>query len=295
MTLVTVGIPFHDEERFLEPAIRSVLAQTFENLELLLVDDGSTDRSLEIARSFSDPRVNVLPPDGERRFLAARLNEITRRARGEVIARMDGDDVAHPERLARQVAVMQRDASYDAVGTWAALIGEDEEPFAITEAASLPATLATALTRGLFPHATLVARRAWLAANPYDETLTRAEDRDLWCRTVQTSRFHVVPAPLYVVRTHERDASFVADYLASQEQNRELFVRYGRAAMGTRRAAVQWAASHAKGLVMRAAVQAHLARRLVRRRGRLPSEEEKTLVREALAAARGERWSVDEP
>src|SRR4051794_20441310 len=108
MPRVTIGIPFHDEERFLEQAITSVLRQSFADFELLLIDDGSTDRSLEIARSFDDPRIEVTA-DGRRRFLAARLNEITRRARGELIARMDGDDVAHPERLSRQLALLDAD------------------------------------------------------------------------------------------------------------------------------------------------------------------------------------------
>lgn len=285
MALVTVGIPFHDEERFLEQAIRSVLAQTYDEIELLLVDDGSTDRSLEIARSFQDPRVVVIEPDGRRRFLAARLNEITRRARGELVARMDGDDVAHPERLARQMAALRADASCEAVGSWVALIDEDEAPFAVAEAVSLPATLETALARGLFSHATLLARRAWLAANPYDEHLTRTEDRDLWCRTVSTTRFAVIPLPLYVVRTRERDEGFLRNYVESQAQHRELIVRYGKQAMGTRRAALQWAASLAKGLIMRAAVRADLASQLVRRRGRAPTDAERTMVREALAAA----------
>ena len=286
MPVVTVGIPFHDEERFLEQAVRSVLAQTFDDLEILLVDDGSTDRSLEIARSFSDPRVVVVPPDGHRRFLAARLNQITRLARGELVARMDGDDVSHPARLARQIAVLRDDPTCDAVGTWIALVAEDEQPFAVVEAAQVPATLAVALSRGLFSHATLVGRRAWLEANPYDESLTRAEDRDLWCRTVLTSRFQIVADPLYVVRTRARDSSFLRDYLQSQQQNRELFVRYGKPAMGVRRAAMHWAASHAKGAIMRLAVHAGLATRLVRRRGRIPTAHERELIREAVAAGR---------
>jgi glycosyltransferase involved in cell wall biosynthesis len=125
---VTVGIPFFDEQDFLGAAIRSVLAQTTDDFELLLVDDGSTDRSLEIARSVADPRV-VVRSDGLRKHLPARLNEIARAARGELVLRRDADDVSHPERLARFDAVPR----CDGVGTWAALIDDAEEPFAVVE------------------------------------------------------------------------------------------------------------------------------------------------------------------
>lgn len=287
MPVVSVGIPFYNEERFLEQAVRSVLAQTLDDLEVILVDDGSSDRSLEIARSFTDPRVVVVPPDGRRRFLAARLNQITRAARAGLVARMDGDDIAHPDRLARQVAILSEDAKCDAVGTWIALVGEDEQPFAVTETAQVPPTLEIALSRGLLSHATLVGRRAWLEANPYNERLTRVEDRDLWCRTVSTSRFRIVPSPLYVVRIHACEPGFLEDYLEAQRQNRQLIVRYGAQAMGARRAAVHWAASHGKSAVMRMAVHAGLAPRLVRRRGRAPTADERAMIDEALLAGRG--------
>src|SRR5262245_13561202 len=122
---VTVAISFNDEELYLAGAVRSVLGQTFEDFELLLLDDGSRDRSLEIARGFlSDPRVRVFS-DGSRRHLAARLNEATRLARGRYIARMDADDVMHPRRLAVQVAHLDREPDCRAVGTWIALVTDD--------------------------------------------------------------------------------------------------------------------------------------------------------------------------
>jgi hypothetical protein len=132
----------------------------------------------------------------------------------------------------------------------------------------------------------MVARRAWLRHNPYDEELTRAEDRDLWCRTVQTSRFAVVPSPLYVVRIAHRDVSFLAGYLESQRQNRILFRRHGLAAVGPARTARLWTASHLKEIAMHAAVRAGVTDRLVRRRGRSPTADERALIAEAVEAAR---------
>ena len=282
--LVSIGIPFRNEERHLAAAVRSVLAQTWTNLEVLLVDDGSTDGSLAIARSLRDPRVTVTS-DGLRRHLPARLNEIAKRARGELVARMDGDDLAHPDRIRRQVAALaSAGPACDAAGTWAALVDENDELFAVIEA-SLPASPLSALERGIFP-----TPRSWRVAIGCSRTHTtndsRAGDRDLWCRTVATSRFVIVPEPLYVVRAEPRHPTFLPDYLESQRQNRILFARYGPRTMGVARTYRARAASLAKAGIMSVAVRLGVAERLVRRRGRPPTASERRLVERALACER---------
>lgn len=291
---VTVGIPFYNEERFLGRAVRSVLAQSEQDLELYLVDDGSTDHSLAIARSFDDPRVVVLS-DGLRRHLPARLNEIVRRARAPLVARMDADDISHPERLARELSLLAADARCDAVGTWVGLVDHRGGHFAVVEAAALPSTPAVALTRGLLPHATLLARREWLLANPYDEALTRAQDADLWCRTVSTSRFAVVPEPLYVVRVSTDRTRFVADYLKAQRHSRALVLRYGPGALGRSGTARAWLVSYGKSVVMRVASTAGLAENLVRLRGRQPTARERAMVAEALGSEPAEPAEATQP
>jgi glycosyltransferase involved in cell wall biosynthesis len=284
MALVTVGLPFFDEERNLGAAIRSILAQTVTDLEILLVDDGSRDASLAIARSFRDPRITVIA-DGARRHLPARLNEIVRRARAPFVARIDADDVMHPTRLARQLALFERQPSYDVVGTWAVLIDANDVPFAVAETGRLPPSPREALVRGVLPHATVLGKRTWFEANPYDETLTRAEDRDLWCRTVKTSHFGVVPECLYVVRVDTDKQSFLASYVETQRQNRRIFAKYGPACVGRLGTARLALGAHARSLVMTAVMRGGLADRLVRRRGRPPTAQEIALAREALSAA----------
>jgi glycosyltransferase involved in cell wall biosynthesis len=284
MPLVTVGLPFFDEQKHLGDAIRSVLAQTFTDFELLLVDDGSRDESLAIARSFRDPRITVVA-DGKRRHLPARLNEIVQRSHARYVARMDADDVAHPARLARQIAILEANASCDVVGTWAALADADGEPFGVIETPAASPSPGDVLVNGALAHATIVGRRAWFVANAYDETLTRAEDRDLWCRTAATSSFSVVPECLYVVRVDPDKRSFLASYVEAQRQNRLIFRRYGPEMVGRLRTSRLIASTHAKTLVMRGLVRSGLADRLVRRRGRPAAPEELRMAREALATA----------
>src|SRR5215207_5701854 len=113
---VTIGLPFYNAANTLASAVRSVFAQTYHDWELILVNDGSSDRSLEIADAVKDPRIRVMS-DGRNKGLAARLNEITSSACGRYIARMDADDLMHPDRLARQVALLQTRPRVDVVGT----------------------------------------------------------------------------------------------------------------------------------------------------------------------------------
>lgn len=284
MPVITVGLPFFDEERHLADAIRSVLAQSFTDFELVLVDDGSRDRSLTVARSFADPRIRIVA-DGERRCLPARLNEIVRTARAPYVARMDADDVMHPMRLRRQLAVLEAQPLVDVVGTWAIFVDAEGRPFGVIETGPLPATPKNALLGGILPHATVLGRRAWFEANPYDETLTRAEDRDLWCRTAATGTFAVVPECLYVCRVDVEKRSFLTSYVESQRQNRTIIEKYGPAIVGRRQTLRLIATTYAKSLVMRTLMRAGLADRLVRRRGREPTANEVALAHEALATA----------
>ena len=124
MPLITVGLPFFNNRRTLPDAIRSIFAQSLNDWELLLVDDGSTDGSLEFARAIRDPRVRLVC-DGSNRKLAARLNQIAELAPSEFIARMDADDLMHPNRLRRQIELFRGQPGLDVVGTAAFTIDEN--------------------------------------------------------------------------------------------------------------------------------------------------------------------------
>jgi glycosyltransferase involved in cell wall biosynthesis len=283
---LTVGIAFHDEEPRLERAIRSVLAQSYGDFELLLVDDGSTDRSLEIAQSFTDRRI-IVTSDGRRRHLAARLNDIAQRARGDRIARMDGDDVSHPERLRLQMDHLDRVPDCTAVGTWTALIDDDDETFGVFEASGLrPGDVPDAPP---IPHATMMARAEWLRRYPYDTSLRRAEDRDLWARVAGASRIDAIADVLYLVHVSAARPTFIADYLQGQADLRRVLFRYGRRTPLLTAGRV--ASSLAKSGVMVVADAIGASARLVRRRGRAPTDREMERVREAVSASNASRGS----
>ena len=122
MPKVTVLMPVYNGEPYLPQAIDSILAQTFRDFELLIVDDGSTDSSVDIVQSCEDRRIRLLR-NAQRRKLSGALNRGLAHARGEYVARMDADDISLPRRLEIQVAFMERHGHVGLCGTWVKMFG----------------------------------------------------------------------------------------------------------------------------------------------------------------------------
>ena len=123
---ISIILPFRNPGSYLEEAVKSVFAQTFSDWELLLMDDGSTDSSLEYLRHIRDERVRVFS-DGAARGLSFRLNELIDLARGPYIARMDADDITHPDRLAVQHEYLRECDLRTVIGTGAYSIDEHSQ------------------------------------------------------------------------------------------------------------------------------------------------------------------------
>jgi glycosyltransferase involved in cell wall biosynthesis len=104
--LVTVSMPAFNSERYIAEAIESILAQTYQNFELIIVDDGSTDRTREIIEGFTDPRIIKVYSDRNRGLITTR-NRIAQLAKGKYLALLDADDRAFSDRLALQVAYLE--------------------------------------------------------------------------------------------------------------------------------------------------------------------------------------------
>src|SRR4051794_28992126 len=112
---VTVLMPVYNGERYIAAAIRSVLDQTFSAFELLIVNDGSTDETLEVIHSFADQRVKVI--DQQKGGVAKALNTGLAYATGQYIARFDSDDICFPNRLAEQVKFLDYNSDHVVVGS----------------------------------------------------------------------------------------------------------------------------------------------------------------------------------
>ena len=225
---ITIGIPFRQDVRTLPLALRSVFAQTRQDWELILVDDGSSDGALGFARSVRDDRVRVLS-DGRNLGLPSRLNQITREARGEIIVRMDADDVMHPRRLEEQARVLE-DASVDLVASPAFAMTPERRVYGIKGRARITDDPALFFRSGVIIHPTMAARQDWMLAHPYDTSYLRTQDKELFCRTHPTSRFVKLTEPL-LFYTDSRSFS-PAFYHQSRRNDRRIFLRHGWGRVG---------------------------------------------------------------
>jgi len=200
MPTVSVIIPVYNVERFVEAAIASVQAQTFQDFELIIVDDGGQDRSIEICRRLADQRTRII--EQKNRGLAGARNTGIAAARGRYIALLDADDFWHAEKLARHVAHLESRPQVGVSYAGSILIDEAGHDMRIRQRP----VLGMATARQVFCGQTVkngsvpVFRRAVfdeIAYRPvagdrewyFDETLRRSEDVECWTRTALTSRY----------------------------------------------------------------------------------------------------------
>ena len=281
---VTIGVPFLDARRHLADAVRSVFAQTHEDWELLLIDDGSRDGSVDVVRPLDDPRVRVVS-DGSHRGLCARLNQIASLARGTYLARMDADDLMHPERIERQVGFLRANPDVDLIDTATFTVADDLTPLGMRGDGPLDARPAAVLRHGLLIHPTVMGRAEWFRGNPYDPVYVRAEDRELWSRTCATTRFARLRSPLFFYR--EDPAGNLRSYLRSERTVRDVLRRYGPPLVGARRTRWLVLRSRLKSAVYRVGTGLGLQGRLVRGRNRRLDPAEIREARRVLSAIRG--------
>lgn len=199
--LISIGIPFYNCEAFLADAIKSILAQSYKDWELILIDDGSTDRSLEIARSFQDSRIRVIS-DGQNKKLPFRLNQIIDEAKGDYIARMDADDMVDPYRLEKQIEILSKYKDIDLVSTGVASISNDNQIRGIRTYNNYPLSKYNIISGNIgIVHASILVRKSWYLRNQYREGII-AEDYELWNRAFFNNdlKCYKIAEPLYYYR-----------------------------------------------------------------------------------------------
>ena len=204
---ISIGIPFYNAEKYLEYAICSVLAQTFKDWELILIDDGSTDTSLSIAKKYAkkDERIRVLS-DGQNRKLPTRLNQIIDESKYDYIARMDADDLMSNNRLEKQIAVLKSNNKVDFVSTGCLTIGRNNELTGWVKGRNYQMGVVSVLKGSTnILHASLLARKSWYLRNKYNEDIVQAEDFDLWLQAAKNNdlKYVVIEEPLYWYRVVE--------------------------------------------------------------------------------------------
>lgn len=208
---VSVVLPTFNSEKYIALAVRSVLRQTFRDFELLVIDDGSTDRTpyvlKRLAASDRRMRVTTLPHGG----IVAALTEGMRQARADLIARMDGDDICLPMRFARQVEFLDANPDVIALGTNWVGIDPGGRPFwRPRKFVADRATIRARAEQGVNPmlHPSVIFRRAaYERTGGYRFREDTYEDTDLWTRMIAFGDFANLPEVLMQYRRHPEAVS----------------------------------------------------------------------------------------
>jgi glycosyltransferase involved in cell wall biosynthesis len=219
--LVSVLLAVHDGARFLGDALESVVAQTLRDLELVVVDDASTDATPDLLDACADGRLVVVRND-EQLGLAASLNAGLERATGRYVARLDADDLALPRRLERQVARLRSRPDVAIAGADVADLDEDGRVGAVHQMPRGPVAVRWhALFAAPFFHPTVLVDREVLDRHGlrYDESFLESEDYELWTRLLTVADGDNVAEPLVLKRAHPAQAS---------ERRRELQTSFQR-------------------------------------------------------------------
>lgn len=271
---MSVLLSVHNGERFLREAVESILSQSYDDFELLLVDDASTDASAEILASCGDPRVRVMR-NQEKLGLAASLNRGISAARGEYVARMDADDVSLPHRLARQVAFLDSHPEVGVCGSWARVIDGTGRVTGALKPPRRSAAGKACWRPSPFVHPTCLLRAALLADDQYDPRDTEGQDYGLWLRLAPKTRFYNLAEFLLLYRVHganitseKRDQQLRGSYraftefLGTDRVGYDAFLALARVQLHMnplRRAYFYWLASSRTGIAPVEAVRDNLA------------------------------------
>lgn len=199
MSLISVLMPVYNAGPSLGPAIASILSQTHRTIELLMIDDASTDSSWDIITqaAAADARVRAIRHE-RNRGLATTLNEGLEAARGDLIARMDQDDVALPERIAVQQEYLDAHPEVAVVGSWVYNMGRTPAHDRLVRLPFTPEQILLRLPESncLYHPTTMLRRRLVLAEGGYRQEFKNAEDYDLWLRLSRRHSLANIPHPL---------------------------------------------------------------------------------------------------
>jgi glycosyltransferase involved in cell wall biosynthesis len=202
---ITVFMPVYNAGKYLNEAIISILNQTYENFEFLIVNDGSTDDSLNTIKSFNDKRIRLIENESNKGLIAS-LNIGLTESRGEYIVRMDQDDISLSHRIETQIKFLLENPEYGLLGSWFEDFGEDIPNKLVKYSTDDNVIRIKHLYQTHISHPTAVIKREVILKHnlQFDPARVHGEDYDLWVRMSQFCKLSNYPEMLVLKRDHPR-------------------------------------------------------------------------------------------
>lgn len=205
---VSIVMPVFNRADFLEETIESYLQQTFRDFELIIVDDGSTDKSSEILRSFSDTRIRLFTNEKNKGIVYSR-NEGTKNAKGKYICPADSDDIAHREKLEKQFQFLEKNPELAGCGTRAKHIDKHSKLLKSKWKLNAKEDLIPAISvfKNYFVHSSMMLRKSILPKPAYTPGFDGTEDTKLWFDITRKHKLVIFPEYLLYYRIHPGNVS----------------------------------------------------------------------------------------
>jgi len=223
MPKVSILMPVYNAGQYLSRALDSILAQGFRDWELILINDGSTDNSESIITQYDDERIYYIKNPVNLKLIKT-LNKGIDYCGGQYIARMDADDICHPDRLKRQVEFLDSKPECLMCGTSAIVIdGNEKKTGKIRNLTDNDYLQISLMFSPSFIHPSMMIRSEVLQHNRYDEAYKHVEDYDLWCRIAKQGKIANIDSELFEYRWHDSNVSVVHN--KAQEELKDKIIK----------------------------------------------------------------------
>lgn len=207
--IVSVVMSVYNDENYISEAIDSILNQSFKEFEFIIINDGSTDRTLKILKEYEKKDSRVVLINQENKGLTKSLNIGIKKAKGGYIARMDSDDISHPQRLQKQIKFLKLNKEYALVGTNIEKIDKDAKHIEFNTTKYNNEEIQKTLSiRNCFAHGSVMIKRELVGEELYyDEAFRYAQDYRLWTKIAKKFKVANLKEPLYKLRIHNNSIS----------------------------------------------------------------------------------------
>jgi len=197
--LVSVIMPVHNREAFIYESVSSILNQTVQDIELIIINDFCTDGTMEIIKSIIDDRIIIINNE-QNLGISRSLNIGFRSAKGKFIARMDDDDISFPERFERQIKFLESHPDISIVGTYPRLIGDEKGVWELPVGNDL--IVSYLIFQPMLVNPSTMFRREVFENFSFDESFLTSEDYEFWTRIAERYKFHNINEVLFCYRKH---------------------------------------------------------------------------------------------